>query len=174
MPVDEEVEDEGEAQGEEEVRQEEGYPQESQDALKEPPEEEDPELGQECAPRRVLPDPGQPTQKQLDEHRIDHLPFRSWCPECVAGRATGEQHQKRGESKSIPTISMDYLYLTKSRVVEKEALQEGEEVEMKVLVAKDSQSKTVFAHAVPCKGAGDDGKVKGRCGQRQVLERREP
>ena len=52
---------------------------------------------------------------------------------------------------------MDYLYLTKSRVVEKEDLLEGEEVEMKVIVAKDSQSKTVFAHTVPCKGSDDDG-----------------
>ena len=30
-------------------------------------------------------------------------------------------------------------------------------MEMKVLVAKDSQTKTVFAHAVPCKGSDDDG-----------------
>ena len=52
---------------------------------------------------------------------------------------------------------MDYLYLTKSRVVDKEALLEGEEVEMKVLVAKGSQTKTVFAHAVPCKGSDNDG-----------------
>ena len=98
---------------------------------------------QECVPARILPDPGQPTQKQLEDHRVDHLPFRSWCPECVAGRATGEQHQKRTEEKRIPTFSMDYLYLTKTRIVEKEDLLEGEEVEMKVLVAKDSDRKSV-------------------------------
>ena len=44
---------------------------------------------------------------------------------------------------------MDYLFLRKSRVVDKEALLEGEEVGMKVILAKDSKSKTVFAHAVP-------------------------
>ncbi len=113
--------------------------------------------GQECVAPRILPDPGLPTQKQLDDHRIDHLPFRSWCPECVAGRATGEQHIARKEEKQISTFSMDHLYLTKSRVVEREALLEGEEVELKVLVAKDSKTKTIFAHAVVEKGAGEEG-----------------
>ena len=62
----------------------------SQDVEQDPPElvdesnDEDFEC-QECVAPRILPDPGQPTQKQLDDHRIDHLPFRSWCPECVAG-----------------------------------------------------------------------------------------
>ena len=112
---------------------------------------------QECVAPRILPDPGQPTQKQMDDHRIDHLPFRSWCPECVAGRATGEQHIARKEEKQISTFSMDYLYLTKSRIVEREALLAGEEVELKVLVAKDSKSKTIFAHAVDAKGSDDEG-----------------
>ena len=109
----------------------------SQDVEQDPPElvdendDEDFEC-QECVAPRILPDPGQPTQKQLDDHRIDHLPFRSWCPECVAGRATGEQHIARKEEKQISTLSMDYLYLTKSRVVEREALLEGEEVELRV------------------------------------------
>ena len=112
---------------------------------------------QECNEPRILPDPGQPTQKQMEDHRIDHLPFRSWCPECVAARATGEQHIARKEEKLISTFSMDYLYLTKSRVVEREDLLAGEEVEMKVLVAKDSKSKIIFAHAVVTKGADEDG-----------------
>ena len=42
--------------------------------------EEDDLTCQECAPKRTLPDPGQPTQQQLEDHRVDHLPFRSWCP----------------------------------------------------------------------------------------------
>ena len=72
---------------------------EDQDPAVEPPNlgEEEPDAGaaeadfecQECVPRRILPDPGQPTQKQIDDHRIDHLPYRSWCPHCVAARATG-------------------------------------------------------------------------------------
>ena len=41
--------------------------------------EEDPTC-QECVGTRILPDTGQPTQKQLEDHRVDHLPYRSWCP----------------------------------------------------------------------------------------------
>ncbi len=52
---------------------------------------------------------------------------------------------------------MDYLYLTKSRVVDREALLAGEEVEMKVLVAKDSESTAIFAHAVMAKGYDEEG-----------------
>ena len=117
---------------------------------------------QECTPARILPDPGQPTQKQLDDHRIDHLPFRSWCPECVAGRATGEQHVKRKDVKQVSTFSMDYLYCTKSRIVSRDELEEGEEVELKALVAKDSKSKTVFAHAMETKGSDEAGYAVAR------------
>ena len=29
----------------------------------------------------------QPTPDEVRAHRITHLPFRDWCPVCVAGRA---------------------------------------------------------------------------------------
>ena len=119
MPVEDEAVEQGENQ--------------SQEASVEPPDlvdEADVETGedfecQECVVPRILPDPGQPTQKQLDDHRVDHLPFRPWCPECVAGRATGEQHIVRKDPKQISTFSMDYLYCTKSRVVRKDDLMDG-------------------------------------------------
>ena len=156
MPVNEEVDAQGEGQGQSEA-QDETPPSLVEESGDEEVPEEDDFTCQECAPRRILPDPGQPTQQQLEDHRIDHLPYRSWCPECVAARATGEQHHKRTEAKRITTFSMDYLYLTKSRIVTKEELIDGGQVEMKVLVAKDSQTKTVSAHTVPCKGSDEDG-----------------
>ena len=57
---------------------------------------------------------------------------------------------------------MDYLFLARSRVVDRGVLLDGEEVEMKVLVSKGSKTKTVFAHIVPCKGSGEDGYVATR------------
>ena len=51
--------------------------------------------GEAAVPRNALPGPGQPTQPQLEDHRVDHYLYRPWCPECVAGRATGEQHRAR-------------------------------------------------------------------------------
>ena len=92
------------------VEEEQGPAEEPPDLVDEVPDAEATEEDftcQECVEPRILPDPGQPTQKQLEDHRVDHLPCRSWCPECVAGRATGEQHQKRTETKSITTFPMD-------------------------------------------------------------------
>jgi len=52
--------------------------------------EESIDLEDENAPkRRILRDPGEPTAAEWEEHRIDHYPFRSWCPFCVMGRGTG-------------------------------------------------------------------------------------
>ena len=29
----------------------------------------------------------EPTQKEIDEHTLTHIPFRSWCAHCVRGKA---------------------------------------------------------------------------------------
>ena len=51
----------------------------------------------------------------VGDHRIDHLPFRSWCEECVQGQATGEQHRASEEERGKPTIASDYLLVTRKR-----------------------------------------------------------
>ena len=54
-------------------------------------EDEDTE---EAAAPKIVPDPGQPTKEQLEQHRVTHNPFRSWCRWCVAGRARGLKHPR--------------------------------------------------------------------------------
>ena len=73
--------------------------------LEGPAEEED-LRSEDCQPKVVAPDPGRPSQAEIDEHCIDHLPFRSWCECCVRGRGTGEQHRPAGESQ-VPIIAFD-------------------------------------------------------------------
>ena len=126
-------------------------------------EEDDRETGElfdlggdeECAPRRVAPDPGDPTAEERDDHRIDHLPYRCWCEHCVRGRGTGEQH-RRGPECRIPVISFDDLLITKSGIFAKEERPEAETILLKILVVKDSWSKWIGAHVVSCKGVGED------------------
>ena len=36
-------------------------------------------------PRKLL-DPQLPTEKEVEEHNLTHLPDRNWCPHCVAGK----------------------------------------------------------------------------------------
>ena len=34
----------------------------------------------------IMRRPYTPTQREIDEHMPLHLPYRAWCPHCVAGR----------------------------------------------------------------------------------------
>ena len=48
--------------------------------------------------------PCRPSQQEVDEHMVTHLPFRSWCPHCVSGKSRGKQHARADASvKSMPT-----------------------------------------------------------------------
>ena len=64
---------------------------------------------------KFVPDPGQPTEKQLEEHRQrGHIPFRTWCTACRAGRGRAGPHRCRrpGEPRAeVPVICADYWYL---------------------------------------------------------------
>ena len=59
------------------------------------------EESQEEARVRVRKEEAVPNETEVEEHNIDHAVFRSWCPHCVKGRATGKQHNKRVEETEI-------------------------------------------------------------------------
>ena len=71
--------------------------------------------GEEAEPVKHAADPGAPTQKQVGEHRETHIPFRSVCKWCVFGRGRRIQYRKAGTS-TVPTIGVDYFFLTKGGV----------------------------------------------------------
>ena len=100
---------------------------------------------EEAAPRKTLRDPGEPSKQEWEEHRVDHIPYRSWCPYCVRGRGTGTQHRRRSEVPKVPIFGFDYLHGTEGA--------EGEDATpIKILVAKCHLTKCLFAHVVPQKG----------------------
>lgn len=55
----------------------------------------DDEVSEEGRAPTTLKDPGRPTEAQADRHNSTHLPYRSSCPACVAGRARDRPHQKK-------------------------------------------------------------------------------
>ena len=115
---------------------------------------------EDCGPKRVAPDPGMPTQSEIDDHNVDHLPFRSWCVPCVEGRAAGEQHRRSdGVASQVSKFAFDYMFVTKDKVILREELTEEDEkiVLMKILVGKDSRSRAIFAHVVRRKGVDEEG-----------------
>ena len=67
----------------------------------------------EVQPCKQVKRPTAPTQSELDEHRVDHLPYRDWCPECVEGFGRESPHISSSvKSAWIPVISCDYLFVT--------------------------------------------------------------
>ena len=116
---------------------------------------------EETEPRQSPPSPQMPTQSEIHEHNIDHIPYRHWCKHCVEGYGRERAHAASGEKpRSIPLISCDYLFMTNRGVFARKEFVpvEGEEV-LKVLVAYDSSTRAIFAHAVPRKGPDEFGYV---------------
>ena len=111
-----------------------------------------------CRPTRTQnwkPSPPAPSRQEVAEHNIDHWPFRSWCPDCVAGKATGDHHRvtkgKEEDESRIPILAFDYAFMSNTGDVGKYS----EVSEAKILVGKDSKSKYTFAIPVPQKGIDD-------------------
>ena len=49
------------------------------------------EIQEQVEPLKIAPSPTLPSPADVEEHRITHTPYRSWCEDCVRGRALGEQ-----------------------------------------------------------------------------------
>ena len=85
---------------------------------------------------------------EMEEHLPLHIPYRPWCPVCVAGE--GVQHQSRQATLEEKegcgvTIRMDYCFLSSD---------DGAEGDPKVLVVHDDKSEALWALAVKAKGIG--------------------
>ncbi len=116
---------------------------------------------EECQPQRIVRDPGMPSQKDIDEHEAGgHCTYRAWCEACVEGRGTGTPHKRgMGQESKVPILAFDYLfYILENKVAARDELDltEIEACDMKILVAIDTTSGSVFAHVVQKKGVEDD------------------
>ena len=123
-------------------------------------EEEDAELAEDNLqpPLRAVPEgenltqrpvgrtaPRMPSQKEWDEHFLTQIPYRSWCPFCVAAAKPNEAHRQLPPfSRDVPLLVSDDCYL-------KNAM--GDDM-MTVLVGKLFPSKAFIT--VPCDVKGHD------------------
>ena len=129
----------------------------------------------EVEPVRTIPDPGKPTAREIELHRMTHLPFRLWCRWCVLGRGRGLYH-KKSDGSLIPIIGMDYFFLTRggpktgkelleeldggtygsAEGIEKIRTARGKGEIVKCILIRCSTSKIVMAHVIPQKGNDED------------------
>ena len=111
---------------------------------------------EDVQPQQTLRTPELPSRSVIEEHRIDHCPYRCWCDECVEGFGRERGHGRADNLQLTAVISMDYMFETRKGVVVKQNEEGWDHPEaLKILVVKDSKSKAVFAHAVPKKGVDD-------------------
>ena len=96
------------------------------------------------APRKVL-DPKLPTEAEIAEHELTHLPFRSWCVHCVRGRGEALPHKRANrDGDSVSELHMDYCFLDKR----------DEEVQP-VLVVRERDDRMTLSFLVREKGNAD-------------------
>ena len=57
------------------------------------------EIEEEGRKIKGKPEVYQPTKEEVEDHYRTHIPFRSWCPCCVAGRKKADPHPKAKEDK---------------------------------------------------------------------------
>ena len=116
---------------------------------------EDIRCGQyEKPPVRVARNPQDPTDKEVDEHNVTHLPHRSWCPVCVKARGKEEPHRKVRDRGGKPIVSMDYKSFGEAPT---------EEDKVTMIVVKDETTGCVAAHVCEQKGAMDKWAVERVC-----------
>ena len=92
---------------------------------------------------RKLIDPRKPSQEEVDEHELTHLPYRNWCPICVKAKGKELDHRKSiEEPRGLSEYSFDYCF-------------PGDEFGYKLTVLSGRERVTGmnFATTVPTKGA---------------------
>ena len=74
-------------------------------------DEEEGDLGGEARTPKKLKSPQLPTQEEIDERCLTHLPFRSWCRHCVRAKGRAADHKSQDREDGLPEIHLDYFFL---------------------------------------------------------------
>ena len=100
-----------------------------------------------CQPCEPMIEPKVPTAAQISAHNINHLPYRSWCPHCVAARRPNSHHSrsKNEDRKSSPLLVADYCFMKDN----------ADEEITTVLVARLYPAKAILATVCPSKGVDE-------------------
>ena len=83
------------------------------------------------------------------------MPYRNWCPQCVAGRGLGEQRGRHtGRPHDVPRVGLDYWFITsggdlKRRKELREEFPENEDGNAKLEEAR-SELKIMKCIAIRC------------------------
>ena len=117
------------------------------------------ERAEDAVVPRPAPSPCTPSRAEREAHEATHLPYRTWCPVCVQGRADNPPHRRlptpgEGERR-LPEVHIDYAFLRRD---------DSDVGELaKLVVLKALPSRAVRAWVVPNKGLGDGSSAERIC-----------
>ena len=106
---------------------------------------------------RVLHSPCKPTAEEIEKHYATHLPYRNWCPICVAAKAKEAPHTRDKNAKcddedsKLPIISADYTELNPD---------EKDVNKVKMMISKDETTGNTAGFRCRVKGPGDEWALK--------------
>ena len=84
--------------------------------LADPEDETVVEDGGECIRiGKGYPEPPEPTQDMINRHNLTHLPYRSWCPHCVAARRNNAPHLQGSKGRQKALFCSDYCSVSDTR-----------------------------------------------------------
>ena len=110
----------------------------------------------------ALRNPIKPSAEDIAKHNITHLPYRDWCDVCARAVGREDPHYRRSRRRrheqrgGLPRIALDYQEL---KSIPKKSPHETDVV-VKMIVAKDEDTGTVFAYRVTNKGTSDTWVIK--------------
>ena len=99
----------------------------------------------EAAKAKVARTPEGPSKIERDDHDATHMPYRSWCVACVAGRGVASPHVQSEQERNKDEIGMDYCF---PRGMKEDA--------PKVLALRSRRDGTTIALVVPKKGLPEE------------------
>ena len=103
----------------------------------------DAESGEAAQLPKGVPAPPEPSPVVRRRHKLTHMPYQSWCPQCVEGRRNNTAHRAiKDRSRTCPCLVIDYCFLRDSR----------DEDLITTAVGKFEPSQAVFACASNANG----------------------
>ena len=133
------------------------------------------EVIEEGVTAKPVSQPERPSRREVQEHELTHIPFRSWCVHCMRGAGRANPHRAKDDGgeeieeerqQGITTWSMDYGFMVEGgelysrKELAEQNIEEGK-ARATVMVWEDSRTGGVKAHVVKNKGTSD-GWIAGR------------
>ena len=129
---------------------------------------------EDVEPLRTAKGPKLPPAADVELHDRDRLPFRDWCKWCNLGRGRGTPH-RHARGSMVPLVGVDCFYITSAGVKKRNELEydESEEGEVQLKEARDKgeiikclvircfETKNIWSHCVPVKGADEEDYAAG-------------